>query len=95
MNEYPTDEQLDKIKNWPDTDLMGLMDYVTLEVWNCYCGRVKRNLREHSMELVTGGWSGNEEIIEALQSHLFWSLFWESSHRGGLYIFKGIKELGK
>jgi hypothetical protein len=40
------------------------------------------------LELATGGWSDNEEIIRALMdNHLFWIKYWESTHRGGLYIF--------
>jgi len=36
----------------------------------------------------TGGWSGNEDIIEALQANgLFWILCWVSSERGGRHIF--------
>jgi hypothetical protein len=37
----------------------------------------------------TGGWSGNESIIGALQSNsLLWALTWVQSRRGGHYIFE-------
>ena len=39
--------------------------------------------------MATGGWSGNESIISSLQDNImFWSMYWESSHRGGLFIFR-------
>jgi hypothetical protein len=37
----------------------------------------------------TGGWSGNEDIINAMQDTGFlWSLNWVQSRRGGHYIFE-------
>lgn len=36
----------------------------------------------------TGGWSGNESVIEAMrQNAVGWSLTWQSSHRGGKHVF--------
>lgn len=41
----------------------------------------------------TGGWSGNESLIDALQQNaLFWSFCWEMSARGGVHVFK-VKQL--
>lgn len=43
------------------------------------------------LELHTGGWSGNEDIIEELHStnkHMFWLFHWQKSKRGGHYYFK-------
>jgi len=37
----------------------------------------------------TGGWSGNEDVIEALRDNLlFWPFFWQKSTRGGHFYFK-------
>ena len=37
----------------------------------------------------TGGWSGNESIIKAMQkADWLWSLNWVQSRRGGHYIFE-------
>lgn len=45
--------------------------------------------RSHLYHISTGGWSGNETLISALHSnHIFWSLSWLQSQRGGHYIFE-------
>jgi hypothetical protein len=42
-----------------------------------------------NLELHTGGWSGNEQIIRALKlNSLFFPLFWQMHERGGHYYFK-------
>lgn len=38
--------------------------------------------------LVTGGWSGNEEILSVAHRTTFWTLFWDSSNRGGRHCFE-------
>lgn len=40
------------------------------------------------VRMVTGGWSGNESVIAALQGSAFWFFYWESSHRGGAFTFE-------
>jgi hypothetical protein len=40
------------------------------------------------LELHTGGWSGNEEIISVLQNSMFWVMYWQKSERGGHYYFE-------
>lgn len=39
------------------------------------------------VSLATGGWSGNETVIDALDKSRFHLLYWESSHRGGLHVY--------
>lgn len=39
------------------------------------------------IRLVTGGWSGNEEVIGEIDATWFGVLYWQSSHRGGLHVF--------
>jgi len=41
-----------------------------------------------TLELHTFGWSGNEDVIEAMKKNFFWFFFWEMSVRGGHYWFK-------
>jgi len=40
------------------------------------------------LRIATGGWSGCEDIVEALMGNIFGRMRWESSHRGGLHVFK-------
>ncbi len=93
---YPTDEELKRIREWDYKDgFEGLAelilsiwhwpDYAELKDWKT--DEFRNEYRE--FRLGTGGWSGNEDIISAMsQNTLFWMLCWESSRRGGLYIFR-------
>ena len=50
-----------------------------------------KQMIEHQKDyyISTAGWSGNEEIIDAMmQNHMMWSLYWDQSNRGGHFIFK-------
>jgi hypothetical protein len=81
---YPTEETLKRIREWP-RPFIGLMDLVT-DVWHWPEFVTVANSNEWT--LVTGGWSGNEAIIEALKANvLFWSWCWQSSNRGGKHQF--------
>ena len=42
---------------------------------------------ERTLTLFTGGWSGNEGIIEALQHTLFWMLYQKRGRIVGDYTF--------
>ena len=41
-----------------------------------------------TLTVATGGWSGCEEILSETYGTLWRILYWESSHRGGLEVFK-------
>lgn len=87
-NPYPSTLKL--IREWSHDDLLGLMDFVR-DVWSYpELGFTEhKGKTEDTFELHTVGWSGNEEIIAALQDNgMFWSLCWDQSRRGGHYIFK-------
>jgi len=91
---YPTDEALDKIKNWPLQDVVGCLKYAQ-QLW-CYPDRVKVDVRKHpwyddkTQTIIcfsTGGWSGNESVISALESNFGVSSRWEMSMRGGYHEY--------
>jgi len=88
-DEYPSDEILEKIKNW-NSDLANLLDFVVDE-WNDDYGKVdirKISDDEYQYVFITGGWSGNEELIDAFSKNfIVWHQLWQSSHRGGKFIF--------
>jgi hypothetical protein len=83
---YPTEKTLRTIRRWPLQDFKGLMEYI-FEAWKYADWGWSRYGRRYSIS--TAGWSGNEEIIGALNANrMFWSLCWHSSRRGGHYVFK-------
>ena len=91
-HDYPTEEQLAFIQEYPTyiSDWHLLMSYVQLLWWGGkdYCYRT-----DNTWTLITCGWSGNEEIIAALQrNYVFWMVYWKQSNRGGKYIFEPLNK---
>jgi len=86
---YPTEEELERIAKWDVSDAQGLIEFIR-GLWR-YAEDGYFELSGDELGLSTAGWSGNEEIIEALRrNHLFWALHWKKSERGGHYYF-GMK----
>jgi len=92
LKEYPSSEDLRRIRSFrPNKDDPIEFAEFVCQVWNKHYGKVifkKKDKDTMILKLITGGWSGNEEIITALAQTMFWSLFWEKSERGGLYVFE-------
>lgn len=88
---YPTDETLKRIHSWNLLEEKNLGAFLAFlkEAWH---GRMVEweKAADGSLEvyLATGGWSGNEDIISALEVTLFWGVAWEQSKRGGGYWFR-------
>ena len=82
---YPDEYELEKIKNWSCKDGKGLLEYVAgLWHWDNYTWE-----EDGKWHFATGGWSGNEDLIYAMEeNHIWWSLHWWSSTRGGKYVFQ-------
>jgi hypothetical protein len=89
MNDYPNNEQLNRIREWNSKDFSSLMAYV-YEIWNIDYGSYWQKDRGREIyRLHTGGWSGNEDIITAMQDNfLFWSTYFYQYRRGGHYTFR-------
>lgn len=98
---YPTKQAIERIVTWPYDDLGGMLDFVE-SLWHwphlatheldhneltlCNSAFDPGDLRW--LRLATGGWSGNEELIDAMLGHpTAWALTWRLSARGGLHIF--------
>jgi len=89
---YPTEELLSQIKNY-DPIKSGFIDLMHLVYDNwIYDFPYKSFYKDgdkYVYTLSTGGWSGNEELIDALmENHLWWMFSWYSSRRGGHYEFR-------
>lgn len=86
---YPTEETLRQIREAPTLkreDCITLLAAVR-EVWSYADGYWEQEGDVY--RLSTAGWSGNEDIIGALQdNHAFWVLHWLSSRRGGHFEFQ-------
>lgn len=98
---YPTEEALERIRNWDFADRKELLDFICeLWHWDDYAERKewKRGSNEcchfkgpgsfyeregYVYIFSTGGWSGNESLINALKENkIIWrKVFW--SHRTG------------
>jgi hypothetical protein len=103
---YPTEETLTRIKEWEINDMQsgrGLLEFVREIWWHSKWGIHIEEVEDELMpsrkrkydhwHMSTGGWSGNESIIRAMQANrLFWMFHWVQSRRGGHYIFEVGKE---
>lgn len=94
---YPTEETLETIRNWKynnDTKFVDLLEYVNKAWhWNDFMQmrEVSRGEDQDVYEYtcITGGWSGNEDLIEAMHKNpMFWAFCWRESHRGGKHVFE-------
>jgi hypothetical protein len=89
---YPTEETLQTIREWPPTDGRGLLEYVE-RTW-CYPdfamideGAGSRG--RSRLGFLTGGWSGNESLVSAMEQNIaWWGMNWYSSVRGGHHTFE-------
>lgn len=91
---YPTEAMLEKIEKWDASegsynDLMKFIKPYWRYSFEWYWSETEYESEGIEYSISTGGWSGNEDIIRALQmNRLFWCLYWLQSRRGGHYIFK-------
>ena len=99
-NGYPTDDTLHRIEQWEVSDCDGLMEFLQ-KAWHygepyaparhsVHCETMDEEVEQ--WEVSTGGWSGNEEMIGAMQKNTLWWLFhWWESRRGGHFKFRAMR----
>ena len=84
------DNFLDRLRNW---------QFNSMDDFHALIGELQKRFEPYGrvweedgrVKVATGGWSDNEEMITALQGNfMFWAMFWESSHRGGLFVFRPV-----
>lgn len=91
---YPDTHELKKISTWDYKDVFNLIDYIH-ECWNYSHGFIKEwkyddifKRHELHLELHTGGWSGNEDLIKAIMDNEWIQMLWYAEwKRGGHYKF--------
>ena len=98
---YPTDGALELIENWTYEDPTGWLVFIR-SIWHLRSWgwsesiAVSESFRKQEVyryDISTAGWSGNEDIIRAMQkNHILWHETWYSSRRGGHYVFEVEKE---
>lgn len=80
----PTDESLEQIKSFK-----GSHSVLLKEITFLFDKYGKCEAEGNTWRISTGGWSGCESVIRALQKNLlFWSVCWKFSKRGGYYEFE-------
>jgi hypothetical protein len=98
-DDYPTDEELERLEKWPYQDAAGALefaaslwhwpDWVTRDISAHEAAVLHANQEDRFMRFATGGWSGNESIIGALRdNHMVSALTWRLTARGGLHIYQ-------
>ena len=90
---YPTDKALDRVSDWEKhyDEMLAFVRSIWRYAASGYYAEAEgeEDPSEKVYRLSTAGWSGNEEIIDALRDNkIFWALCWYSSTRGGHYVFK-------
>jgi len=97
---YPTDDVLTRIREWPTNDLNGCLDFVH-DLWHYggpWCSTDISNVEsellharpiDRYLRCATGGWSGNEEIVAAMDGNAMLRVMcWRLSAAGGLHIWR-------
>lgn len=74
---------------WPfdGTGISGDLSPAEREIIEGLSPQVDLRSRQY-LRLVTGGWSGNEDMLEAVSQNGLVMLWWRLSVRGGLYVFE-------
>lgn len=87
---YPSEEDLARIHNWKiygPRDIRALLAFVQ-QRWEYSSYFDPIPLGEQEFQVHTGGWSGNEDLIAALEDNeIFWMVCWQATKRGGHYTF--------
>jgi hypothetical protein len=101
---YPTQEALDYLQNWwlgyhgevwlqgefselNKNNITSLLKYMK-RLWHFDDWGFIVNEAEKKLELHTGGWSGNEEVLSYFKNTAFAQFYWKMSKAGGHYYYE-------
>jgi hypothetical protein len=89
---WPTEAALQRIMDWPTDDLHNMFKFIHDIWWAPEWGWEEETTeRYRAYHISTGGWSGNEDIIDVLhRKPKFWSLSLSAYRRGGHYTFDDV-----
>lgn len=93
-DDYPTEEELRRIETWDHADPEGWMMFIK-SVWHMpdWGWSESEEGGKRLWSISTGGWSGNEDIVESMSANLaLWGTMWVQSRRGGHYQFERVLE---
>lgn len=106
-NGYPTEESLERLEEalkigksadeWKRA-VNVFYEAVKENVYSDYCGPERVEVRGETKDVWgyhTGGWSGNEDIINVLKRSCLWGSLIERYDSGGHYYFKPKEEFFK
>lgn len=82
---YPTQDTLDRLASWDPADFEGLARFL-VDLW-IYDDAIE--LEGDGLRLSTGGWSGHEDVLGAV-NRKWWFFHWQSSERGGHHVFRSL-----
>jgi hypothetical protein len=87
--EYPTDEELQQLRDWDFNDMRGWFDFAQ-SIGNYWPDdHFWSEEPPGTFHISTGGWSGNEDIISAMSDNFIcWTQTWKVHRRGGHYEFE-------
>lgn len=84
---YPDDGELERIEKWSFEDIPGMFAFVR-NLWQ-YADSGYWTQDGRIFKISTAGWSGNEDLIRAMEANqTVWSLTALSWRRGGHYEFE-------
>ena len=93
---YPNDKAIEELRRYTvfgdkfKKELVPELIEFIKSIW-CYEDGISITQNGNGLEIHTFGWSGNETIIEELQTTMLWLAGWRKTTVGGHYYFK-LKE---
>jgi hypothetical protein len=83
---YPTEETVEFLENWKNfKDAKEAMDFALKVLEKMHCATIKRE--NNYIYIATGGWSGCEDIIRAMNKNIWFSHLLIASLSGGGYYY--------
>jgi len=96
---YPHEITLETIRQWDHAKPYELFEFIEGYINNTYgvCAfmsymqPVGEPKKFRNAEIITGGWSGIEDIIYAMKAnHMFWMRYFYQNTRGGSWLFRDL-----